>query len=160
MKKIFILAAASLAAAFATPAMAQEADFTGLRVVGIGGLNTDGNDSAVYGGQVGYDVDMKGLVLGVTGEYSDSDDTNRNLAATARIGGSFGSNVLVYGLGGYTNLELKDTNIDLDGYRLGAGLETKIGKFLVGAEYRFSSYDLPVGRLETNGVVGTVGFRF
>lgn len=158
MKMMFFAAIAALT--LSVPAMA-EADFEGPRVAGMFGTNVidNGKDYAVYGGQVGYDVEVKGFVLGVTGEYADSDRTGRDIAGTVRVGGSFDDESMFYGLGGYTNL--RDNGVNRDGYRLGVGFETSMRGLLVGAEYRFSSYDNNTSnRDETHGLVGTVGLRF
>lgn len=158
MKMMFFAAIAALAVS--TPAMAQ-ADFEGPRVTGMFGTNIveGADDFAVYGGQVGYDVEVKGFVLGVTGEYADGQDTGRDIAGTVRVGGSFDDESMFYGIGGYTNL--RDNGVNRDGYRLGVGFETSMRGLLVGAEYRFSSYDNNTSnRDETHGLVATVGVRF
>ena len=89
MKKIAILAAATSAAAFATPALAQDnTPFTGPRVEALVGydivkagssVDDDGNDNndqsmegINYGAGIGYDFNAGGVVLGVEAEYMDS----------------------------------------------------------------------------------------
>ena len=49
-------------------------------------------------------------------------------------------------------------NVDLDGFRLGAGLQYLIGNGgYVGAEYRYSNYEQDFTR---NQIVATFGYRF
>lgn len=90
MKKISTLLVAGSMAAFATPAMAQDAsgNFDGFRVQGVAGydalkagssVDDDGNDNndqsidgLVYGVQAGYDFDLGGAVIGLEAELTDS----------------------------------------------------------------------------------------
>ena len=143
MKKILLASLATLA--FATPSYAATAatDFSGPRVNVTGGLADDdvvGDDSFTYGGEVGYDFNLNGVVVGVTGEIQDTDDTGRELAATARIGGVVGGKVLVYALGGYTNLNALGFNFE--GYKVGGGVELGLGKkAFVKYEHRYANYD-------------------
>lgn len=128
-----------------------------------------------------------GTVFGLEGEYSDSTakkcrngvavpgdracfNAKRDLAAGGRIGFVSG-NTLIYGKAGYTNARLSSSYEDgtpataldfrssrnLDGVRVGGGLETNVGNFLVKGEYRYSNYEDGVSRHQ--GVVG-VGVRF
>jgi len=164
MKKIL---AAALAAStlLATPAFAQDAapaTFTGARVGGTIGFADDdfgGTQAFTYGVEAGYDFDLGGAVAGVTLEAQDSgeDGIGRDLSAVGRVGGKAGDRVLLYALGGYTNLRvLSSTN--LDGFRVGGGVEVAATRNLyVKAEYRYSNYELDVEAYQ--GVVG-VGFRF
>jgi outer membrane immunogenic protein len=141
---IVALAATTLAA---TPAMAQdataEANFTGPRVgVNIGFADDDifGTESFTYGAEVGYDFDVGGAVIGITGEIQDSDDITRELALTGRVGAKVGSNALIYATGGYSNVRVFGVNVD--GFRLGAGVELGIGdKGFVKFEQRYGNYE-------------------
>lgn len=179
MKTALLTAAGAAAVAMASPAFAQDATsaFTGPYVGVVGGYDNlhvgsvpghDWNDGVMYGGVVGYDMNIAGAVFGIEGEYSDSDakfraddafvtgdsfrlKTGRDLYAGVRIGGPVTQNVMLYAKGGYTNAKLKSREDDglgtivtgsdkLDGYRLGAGAEYARGPLLGRLEYRFSHY--------------------
>jgi outer membrane immunogenic protein len=157
------LAAAVLAAttACATPALA--ADFTGPRVGATIGLADDdfgGSEVFTYGVNAGYDFDLGRAVVGGTIEYQDSseDGVGRDLSATVRAGLKASENVLVYGLVGYTNLGIEDTDVELDGVRAGAGVEVALGSNAFGqVEYRYSNYEADV---EGHQFVLGIGYRF
>ena len=222
MKKgLFLLAAASTAA-IATPAAAQDYDspFTGFKVEGLVGYdssrpgssedidNNDDIDQSLddlnYGVGVGYDINLGSVVVGIEGEYMESDasseydtstfgagafgisniEAGRDLYVGARIGAPISDRALIYAKGGYTNARYNvlatdnttdiGTDIDLDGYRVGAGVEFALSNNLYAkAEYRYSNYqegevEAPSG-LESDrfdvdvdrhqGVVG-IGLRF
>lgn len=178
MKKF--IASALLAASFAaTPALAQDATpFSGPYIGGVVGLDhfdfdADNHDSdLLYGGVIGYDINVNGAVFGIEGEYSDSDAklgpvrTDRDLYAGVRVGGEVVPNVMLYAKGGYTNARLEnandsDINVKLDGYRLGAGVETTIQGFIARAEYRYSSYERIGGtKPERHQAALVLGYRF
>ena len=184
--------AALLATAAATPALAQDrAPFTGPRVEGLIGwdrVQSDGDrdDAVGYGAAVGYDMQMGGAVVGLEGEYSDSDarscvgsttaadprlcvKTGRDLYAGGRVGTVVGGSTLLYAKAGYTNAQAKLTSDDgtgqvtldkanLDGIRVGAGAEHAIGQnSYVKAEYRYSNYEQGVSRHQA---MAGFGFRF
>ena len=158
MKKIILASVAALA--FATPAFAAEtADFSGPRIGLNGGLGDDvafGDDAFTYGAEIGYDLNLNGVVLGVTAEAQDTDQTGRELAATARIGGVVGKKVLVYALGGYTNLNAGPFNFE--GFKVGGGAELALGKqAFVKYEHRYANYD--AGLEYHQNLIG-VGLRF
>jgi outer membrane immunogenic protein len=160
VKKIILASVAALA--FATPALAAEAtpaDFAGPRVsvnAGLADNDVVGDDAFAYGGEVGYDWNMNGVVVGVSGEFGDTDKTGRELGATARIGGVVGKKVLVYGLGGYSNLNAAGFNFE--GFQVGAGVELALGKqAFVKAEHRYANYD---SGLEFHQNLLGVGMRF
>ena len=178
------LFAAALAAstALAAPAFAQdsgdESSFTGPRAEGIVGwdraesgenLEGDARDGVVYGGAVGYDVQMGQAVLGAEAELTGSTtkDTARDVLAAddrldvkagrdiylgGRVGFAVGDRALIYAKGGYTNARINThydapgvagvkTGENLDGWRAGAGAEVKLGgKVYAKAEYRYSNY--------------------
>lgn len=183
---VALLAAASLAA-IATPAAAQDADnsFTGLWGGVIGGYDTSGagssedddvnddNDQSIdgfgYGVQLGYDVDLGGVVLGAEAEYSDSSaevefddgdpetfglgnvEAGRDVYVGARIGAKVGPDAMIYAKGGYTNAKYEvrasdgttefTQDFDTDGYRIGAGAEYALSdNAFVKLEYRYSNY--------------------
>jgi outer membrane immunogenic protein len=178
---------ALLASAAATPVLAQDADptsspaaFNGFHVEAIGGwdrLQADHShdDGALYGVGAGYDLRRGNLVFGVEGEASDStqkesfagvtERAKRDLYAGGRIGAVVGGNNLIYAKAGYTNARyaLDGTGAgtfahgNLDGVRVGAGVEHDMGHAFVKAEYRYSNYEQGVSR---NQAVAGVGLRF
>ena len=155
-------------------------------------------DGVVYGVNAGYDFDLGGLVLGVEGEFTESSgkqsttesidgfssriETGRDLYVGGRIGLPVTPSTLLYAKGGYTNTAIEgafedetdalefDSNVD--GFRVGAGVEQKLGTNLYGKlEYRYSNYDnLEIGDgaealstdidLDRHQVVAGLGFRF
>ena len=156
-------------------------------------------DGIGFGVGVGYDFDLGGVVAGVEGEFMEStgeQDSNesvdgvnftsnfevgRDLYIGGRVGFRAGPSTLVYGKAGYTNTSIEanfegggdnfefDTNVD--GYRLGAGIEQLFGPNAYGKiEYRYSNYnsldfsddeDFETGiDLDRHQVVAGVGFRF
>lgn len=176
-----------LAAAAAAPAFAQDAGpsvtgapFNGFHVEALGGwdrLQADHahDDGALYGVGGGYDLRRGNLVFGVEGEASDSTQKEsfggvtqhaaRDLYAGGRIGTVIGGSNLLYAKAGYTNARYTLSGAgtgtfahgDLDGVRVGAGIEHDIGPAFLKAEYRYSNYEQGVTR---NQVVGGVGLRF
>jgi outer membrane immunogenic protein len=98
--------------------------------------------------------------------------SGRDIYVGGRIGFTVAPRTLLYGKVGYTNhrvtldyvagtpatLASFKSGTNLDGIRLGAGLEQKIGRnaYLKG-EYRYSDYE--DGSFKHDGVVG-IGFRF
>jgi len=141
----------------------------------------------LYGGQVGYDIQSGKAVFGIEGEAIGAstkyciaptattrfcDKAGRDLYVGGRLGYVVGGKTMVYAKGGYTNARDSVTYTDSvtpannsrgagnqDGWRAGAGVETRIGTNLVAkAEYRYSNYsDSDYSRHQ--GVVG-LGFRF
>lgn len=128
-----------------------------------------GSDGFLYGGDIGYDIAFNGLVVGVEGEITgstgrvDNDPRNpsdfgfgrvkagRDLYAGARIGFVVAPTTMIYGKVGYTNARLDLTRVDtttetgrnfnLDGYRLGAGVEQSLSpRTYAKLEYRYSNY--------------------
>lgn len=201
IKTFAALSALTLATMVAAPAMAQDEGiaFDGPYVAGIVGYDkvridtpagAGSDDGVFYGGVVGFDKNFDGVVLGVEGEYTDSNiketaqdvfllgdsvsvKTGRDLYAGIRLGGEIKPGFLVYAKGGYTNVKAKAAYDDgltvvsgsdkLEGYRLGAGIETNVSGFLTRLEYRYSDY----GNYEGTGlqpdrhqVALLVGYRF
>jgi outer membrane immunogenic protein len=156
-------------------------------------------DGIGFGVGVGYDFDLGGVVAGVEGEFMESTgdqdsnesidgvnftsnfDIGRDLYVGGRVGFRAGPSTLVYGKAGYTNTSIEanfagggdkfefDTNVD--GYRLGAGIEQLFGRNAYGKiEYRYSNYnsldfsddeDFETGiDLDRHQVVAGVGLRF
>src|SRR3569832_325053 len=187
MRTLLLTAAASAIAL--APAAAQDRDsnattFSGPRVGVLLGYDKlqpgssqsssiSDNNSAnglLYGGDVGYDFDAGGVVLGVEGEVTGSTGkvsnipvaagalgygrvkNGRDLYAGVRAGFRAGSNTLVYAKGGNTNQRLDLTanngtstlgqHFNLDGWRLGAGVEQGSGRNTYAKlEYRYSNYN-------------------
>jgi len=200
-KGIALLLAAGSAMALAVPAQAQEDhSFTGPWVAGVGGYdknqagssadndaNSDDDQSAegvVWGGAVGYDVDLGTMVVGAEAELTESTaDTNTNSADSeqfglgsveagrdiyvgARAGFKATPNTLVYAKGGYTNARygflgtdgtVEDRqHIDVDGWRAGAGVEQRIGSnAFAKLEYRYSKYSNAEIDFEPEGIPDT-----
>ena len=131
--------------------------------------NDQSIDGLIYGAAAGYDFNAGGVVLGVETELTDSTasvevddgdvegfglgrvDTGRDIYVGARVGATVGDNTLVYAKGGYTNARYNvsasfdgedyASSIDLDGFRVGAGVEQKIGEnAFAKLEYRYSNY--------------------
>ncbi|MGI9363165.1 MAG: outer membrane protein [Parasphingorhabdus sp.] len=177
MKKCVLVLAAT-AACVSAPALAQDASpFTGPYVGGVLGYDSveieiddlKGDDNGtLYGGVIGYDMNLGGFVVGVEGEYTESavkqteqsvliagDEASlsagRDLYAGVRLGYEFVPNAMIYAKGGYTNAKAKlryDDNAgsvtsfsdELDGYRIGGGLEATSNNMFVRLEYRYSDY--------------------
>lgn len=138
-----------------------------------------------YGVAVGYDKQMGRAVLGVEAEYGDSDQklcvgaataadpeaclkAGRDLYIGGRVGTTLTPSTLLYAKAGYTNAQAKVTvddgtnttrdNTNLDGVRLGAGLEQKVGgNAYVKGEYRYSNYEQG---FERHALMAGVGIRF
>ena len=148
MKKFAFSALTALA--FATHAMAKDTAaetqttlFTGARIsenLGFADDDAFGTNELTYGAEAGFDFDAGGAVVGVSAEYQYTVDTGRHLSATARLGGKLTPNLLVYGLAGYTNLKV--AGLKFDGLRVGAGIETAIGRNAFAKfEHRYSNYE-------------------
>ena len=219
MRNLVLAVSATAAAAVATPALAQDTNttFTGPRVeatvgydhVGAGSSVSNNNgqddqkiDGLLYGGGVGYDLAVGGLVIGAEGEATASTArssttpyTNttfgfgrvrqlRDLYVGGRVGGLISPTTMLYAKGGYTNSQLRvlagsttqstNTRFNLDGYRIGAGVEHAVGEHSYAKlEYRYSNYgraNVLYGTGATSGkfdvdtdrhqVVASYGFRF
>ncbi|MBC7159554.1 MAG: porin family protein [Porphyrobacter sp.] len=142
-------------------------------------------DDIAYGVGAGYDFAWGGAVVGVEGEYlwseakSDYDlaairtfgvsnvDAGEDLYIGLRAGFLATPQTLIYAKGGYTNASfdvlatdnVTDTrsDIDLDGWRIGAGVEYAMTpNVFVKGEYRYSNY----GEGEFEGPSGTESDRF
>ncbi|MEL1250638.1 outer membrane protein [Aurantiacibacter gilvus] len=128
-------------------------------------------DDVTYGARVGYDMQVgQSLVLGLEGEWLESEastdfDTTgfgnfgvgnisagRDLYVGARVGTPVTDSTLLYAMGGYTNARFDllatdnttdvETDVDLDGWRIGGGLEQQLSdNVFVRGEYRYSNYE-------------------
>lgn len=148
------------------------------------GMSDDGKARGVtYGGAVGYDAPLgrnlvAGLEAGVNFSTADRDfgdavngvalDAKRDLELSARLGARVAPRTMLYGKAGYTNLRIDaDTTAadlttvgrtNLDGYRLGLGLEQGVGaNTYLKTEYRYSNYEQGVSK---NEVLAGIGIRF
>lgn len=157
-------------------------------VVGWDRVQSNGHqDDVMYGVNAGYDMQMGGAVVGAEVEYTDSDNrgcnngaatvadpllclkAGRDLYVGGRVGTAVGASTLLYAKAGYTNADAKFTSNDgvdettlskthLDGVRVGAGVEHKLGsKTYVKAEYRYSNYERGI---ERHQALAGVGVRF
>ena len=165
---VYILAAAS--ALVATPSFAQAyvGVIGGYDSVELEFDDVSGDSEGVaYGVVAGYDANIGGAVLGIEAELSDSsvseraedidvagDSAKLSAGRDIYLGGRIGFNAtdrfMVYAKGGYTNARAKltyDDGVDvysdsdeLEGYRIGAGLEYKAGMMGVRTEFRYSDY--------------------
>lgn len=173
------LALSALAlASVATPALAQDGTFTGPRAEVVAGwdsasANDRGASGFTYGGGIGYDLQRGNAVFGIEGEITgattDRDvvggtiEAGRDLYAGVRAGVVAAPNTLVYVKGGYANGRVtlenagNDYNRDLDGFRLGAGVERSFGQFYGKVEYRYTNYAEDFSRHQ---VLAGLGVRF
>lgn len=157
-KTIFALAAATVAVV-STPAMANP--FTGVRAEVTAGADsvTGGIDTTdvAYGVGAGLDAELyKNIVVGVEANVDNVLD-RRNVGASARLGYVVADTVLVYGKVGYSNWK-QTTTAELEGLRLGGGLEAKLlGPVYGKVEYRYTDFNGNVG--QHGGLVG-IGLRF
>ncbi len=124
----------------------------------------------LYGVDAGYDFALSNFFVGVEGEYTGSTgkvetartdpnffgfgsvSTGRDLYVGARAGLVVAPTTLAYVKGGYTNARLNvlasdgtvdsRENFELNGYRVGAGVEQAIGsRAYAKLEYRYSNYN-------------------
>jgi outer membrane immunogenic protein len=125
-------------------------------------------DGVVFGIGVGYDFDLGGVVAGLEAEFTESTgkqevtetidgpfssriETGRDIYVGGRLGFRVTPTTLIYGKAGYTNTSIEgrfegdgerfefDSNVD--GWRLGAGVEQLFGRSAYGKlEYRYSNY--------------------
>lgn len=160
-------------------------------------------EGVMYGVAVGYDYDLGNVVVGAEAELTDSEadanydnvseafglgnvDAGRDIYVGGRLGYKVMPTTLLYAKAGYTNARFNyvgsdgetdySTNLDSDGYRLGAGVEQKFGaNTFARLEYRYSNYsegeidfeaeDVPDGDrfdidTDRHQVVASVGMRF
>lgn len=156
MKKISL---ALIALAVAVPASAS--DFTGPRLGANLGLVDDdifGAETLTWGVEAGYDVNVKGAIVGASVEFQDDfgSELGRELSASVRVGAPVAQNTLVYVSAGYTNLDVYETK--LDGVRFGLGAEVNVlDNAFVKFEQRYANYEYGVEGYQS--LVG-VGFRF
>jgi outer membrane immunogenic protein len=144
-------------------------------------------DDLAYGIGVGFDSQAGGAVVGIEAEALQSEvkdcvrgveivgdelcaNAGRDLYVGGRVGAALGANSLIYAKAGYTNARFNldyrttttgtfvGTHEDLDGARVGAGIQFGLGPNLYAkAEYRYSNYEQ--GFEKHQGVAG-IGFKF
>ncbi|MCC2979609.1 outer membrane protein [Sphingomonas sp. IC4-52] len=151
----------------------------------------DGKDGFVYGAATGYDAALGRARLGLEGEITDSTvrqrdvdvltagdrlraDAGRDFYIGVRAGYVLSPKLMAYAKAGYTNARVKTRYTsgtvttreaeNLDGFRLGAGLEYAISpRFFVKGEYRYSHYGDQNGEeidADRHQVMAGVGVRF
>ena len=186
MKKILFAVASVAALAAATPAAAQPRVeiHGGWDNVSTPGVDEDG---IVYGIGAGYDVNIgRNAFVGVdlSADLSSGDEcatsvivandtacveAGRDLAAGIRAGVRVTPRTSIYALAAYTNARFHldyttpanvttRTSENLDGFRLGAGVQQSFGRNLYGkVEYRYSNYENDTTR---HNVLFGVGLTF
>lgn len=202
-KFAFATAAAAFGVALATPALAQNGDFSGPRLEALAGYDnlrdggngdSEGREGFSYGALLGYDIQNGNIVYGIEGEITDattksrsynevtagdrfSVEAGRDLYIGGRLGYVISPAAMIYAKGGYTNARVEsryqpntgaDSELvdkaDLDGFRLGAGLEYKLTPTaFVKGEYRYSHYGEIDGYnidLDRHQLMAGLGIRF
>ena len=154
-RALLSLAAVAATAAFASPALANEA-----RVEARGGVVFGGgvDDEAIAGIAAGYDYDLgkNGFIgLEVSGDKILTSGTKVSFGASVRAGAKVADATKIYAIGGY-NTEFVD---DFAGqWSAGAGLQQDIGSRLYAkVEYRHAFID---DFNDSDVVVGGLGVRF
>lgn len=204
MRKLaFATAAAAFGVALATPALAQNGDFSGGRIEALAGYDnlqdggdgdSEGREGFTYGGLLGYDFQRGNIVYGIEGEVTDATtksrsyneltagdrfslEAGRDLYVGGRLGYVISPAAMIYAKGGYTNARIENRyqsavgsanelvdKADLDGFRVGAGLEYKITPTaFVKGEYRYSHYGEIDGYnidLDRHQLMAGLGIRF
>lgn len=133
------------------------------------GSISESDDGVLYGAVAGVDYRLNdNAFVGVEAEFTDSDVSDsvtdvvvagdratvkagRNLYLGARAGVMLSSATRLYAKGGYSNAEAKGSYDDtaetykvsdkLDGWVLGAGVETRLAPVALRLEYRYSDYE-------------------
>lgn len=140
------------------PGSSEDSDIAG---------DDEGADGLLYGGEIGYDWQRGRLVFGAEAEIAGSTakvgnparanlgfgrvKAGRDLYVGGRIGTTLSPTTLVYAKAGYTNARIDLTASDgttetgghfnLDGYRLGLGVERALSpRTYAKIEYRYSNY--------------------
>lgn len=144
-------------------------------------------DGFSYGFAAGYDIAVaESFIVGVesgidlfdnkriwtSSTSSFESEAKRDIEVAARIGAKLSDNFLLYAKAGYSNARFEEVltvggttgttrtefTTNLDGIRVGAGLETKLeGGFFAKSEYRYTNYEQGISRHQ---VVAAVGYRF
>lgn len=162
MKRIMTVIAAAVAL-IAAPAFAQ--DFSGPRVgveVGVVGDDFASTDKGTYGAELGYDFDLGNVVVGpqvaATSLFSPEGTGYRELSVGARVGVKVTSSTLAYVAGSYSNIDAKGLPGELDGAKVGVGIEQNLTDHLyAGIETRYGNYQSGV---ELYSTAIRLGYRF
>lgn len=147
----------------------------------------DAADGLAYGIAAGYDFAIgRSLIAGVeagvdlfdndssgvSGNTSFTTSAKRDFEVAARIGYKLSDNLLAYAKAGYSNARFKETLIvggtagttrtetgaNLDGIRIGLGIEASVYKRIYAkTEYRYTNYEQGASRQQ---VMAALGFRF
>jgi len=146
--------------------------------------NDQSAEGVVWGGAAGYDVDLGTMVIGGEAELTESTadtrsldgdpetfglgsvEAGRDIYVGARAGFKATPNTLVYAKAGYTNARYgflgtdgqvsDEQHLDTDGWRVGAGVEQKIGtNAFAKLEYRYSNYSNAEVDFEPEGIPDT-----
>lgn len=156
-----------------------------------GGQDASSSNGLLYGVGVGYDMPAGNFTVGAEGEFSNSTadtrtddvftpgdrfrvDAGRDLYVGGRVGYVLSPRTLAYAKAGYTNARVEARydagtvrvrdHSNLDGYRLGVGLEQAIsGGTYIKGEYRYSHYgdiDGYDSNLDRHQLVAGLGIRF
>ncbi|HEX8124803.1 MAG TPA: outer membrane beta-barrel protein [Allosphingosinicella sp.] len=167
------------------PAAEKPVEFTGFKLEGLAGYDEEfvygigaGYDRQFGRIVLGAEAELSDSTEKdcLTSAFAPGDrfcsSLRRNIYAGGRIGFTLAPRTLLYGKIGYTNQRVAtkytagapasissfDIAGNLDGIRLGGGLEQKLGRnAYVKGEYRYSDYEN--GDFRHDGVVG-IGFRF
>lgn len=144
-------------------------------------------EGIVYGVGIGYDADLGNIVVGAEAELTDSTadsnyldpytnfglgsvDAGRDIYVGARVGFKATPTTMLYAKGGYTNARFNfiggdgttdyERNIDTDGWRVGGGVEHKLGgsNAFAKLEYRYSNYSRGEIDFEATGVADSDRF--
>lgn len=137
----------------------------------VAGYDHAVSENLIVGAEVGVDLfDNKSRSISGTTSYDSS--AKREIEASARIGTKLLNNVLVYAKAGYANARFTEAvtvggttgntrtefSTNLDGVRVGAGVETSLfSGILAKTEYRYTNYQQDVSRHQV--MVG-LGYRF
>lgn len=156
-----------------------------------GNGSSEGTSGFAYGVNAGYDFRSGGMVFGpeaeITGATTDSRSYNaftagdvlsinagRDLYIGGRVGAVISPQAMIYAKAGYTNARVnanytagtttQSDHSDLDGFRLGAGMEYNLTpSTFVKGEYRYSHYNNIDGYnidADRHQLMAGVGFRF
>lgn len=155
------------------------------------GQDAGSSDGVLYGGQLGYDFQAGRAIFGIEGEVTGATtdtradslvtagdrltlDAGRDLYVGGRLGVAVTPRAMLYAKAGYTNAQVDveyragatttRTKSELDGYRVGAGVEYQLTpQFHLKGEYRYSNYSSVDGYdtdVDRHQLLAGVGVRF
>lgn len=163
MKKTIATIAAVAAVSFAAPALAQNANFTGVRTELHASVSDYSRLPALneigYAGVVGVDAPIGDRwTVGAEIEAANLfDNDGRELGVGARLGYAASDNVLLFGRVGYAHLD-DVANRNFEGAAVGAGVQWNISpRTHLTTQYRFTNYNQGA---DSHGVSFGVGYRF